>query len=289
MLLRNLYLILPLKEGISIEQDNDYNMSLKDRIFSGEYTGEKLHYRCFPIAFFPDSSKLFQYMEWETYINGKEIISKTNSSSICNIVNKFYDEIVSRATEQVEKKLNEELKPFYENNRKSFEKLITSLISLKDCKIDLNDSKVLTNQETMKEFLLNKCERIFRDFERPYMIIEQTYHDNIAKGLYISIQNTIIELTELLNENGIDIARQLKIELTTDSFRKHKNFINKTAHSEDLEKLIKLEKKLEAENESMFSKPTIIRDFFYCIRKKTFYNFQSALYKYHDLLLNKKL
>lgn len=29
MLLRNLYLILPLKEGISIEQDNDYNISLK--------------------------------------------------------------------------------------------------------------------------------------------------------------------------------------------------------------------------------------------------------------------
>lgn len=288
-LLRNLYLTIPLKEAESYNCSNNDNILLKRRILSGEYTDEVLHYACFQIPFFHDNNKLYQYMKWGTFIDERKIISKTESSSIHNIVNKFCDEIASRAYEQVERKLNEDLKPFYENNRERLEHLITSLTSLKGCKIDLTDPKVLTNRKTMKKFLLDKCIQIFWDFERPYRIIEQTYHDNIAKGLYIAIQNTIIELTELLNEKGEDIARQFKLKLTTDSFRRHKNFIKKTIDSDSLKELINLEKNLASENEKLFSEPTSIKEFFYCIRKNTFYNFQSSLYKYHSQLTNKNL
>lgn len=288
-LLRNLYLTIPLKESDTYNQYNNGDMFLRERLLSGKYTDEVLHYACFPIFFFHDNSKLYQYMKWGTYIYGRKIISKTESSSIHNIVTKFCYEIASRANEQVERKLNEDLKPFYENNRERLEHLITSLTSLKGCEIDLNDTKVLTDQETMKEFLFDKCIQVFWDFERPYRIIEQTYHDNVVKGLYIAIQNTIIELTELLNEKGEDIARQFKLKLTTYSFRRHKNFIKKTIDSDSLKELINLEKNLASENEKLFSEPTSIKDFFYCIRKNSFYNFQSALYKYHGQLTNKNL
>lgn len=291
VLLRNINLVLLKKcdNGTSVMN----KMKLKEKLLSGYFTNEIVDHKEFPIFSFTDNRKLFKYVPWQTYINPEDVVSNNAHQSIGRKIDEYYDMIVSKAYAQVEQELNELLKPFYENNRTKLERLISALTSLTiDRKsIDLN-ALIKYNSSDIQVLLLKKCNQIFWDFELPYSIIEKTYQDNINKGLYISIQNTIIELTDLLNSYGTRIAYEFKRSLSSDSLKKHKGFIkklvtySKSDKKTDLDRLIDFEKKLSVENAALFSEPRSISDFFFCIRKNVFSNFKSALYNYNEQLKN---
>ena len=71
--------------------------------------------------------------------------------------------------------------------------------------------------------------------------------------------------------------------ISSDSFRRHKKFIDKTIKSKDLSCIIDIEKKYFATNRTI-KRLNKINDFFFVIREKTFSKFQSALYKYDEQL-----
>ena len=287
-MIRNISVLIPIKS-----EDESYNVGddftqLSDALICGKYSDKTGNYKSFPLFFFPDEDILFSSIKWKTYVNEKDIISKSKSSGLSSTIKVYTTETRQRAEKQTEEYLIEYLKSYYVETINKFEHLISSIISSKGKNINLDDINVLTDKIIMKEYLFSQCLQMFWNFGMAYMLIEEAYENDICKGLYITIQNTIIEVTDLLNINGENIAMVLKNVLPADSLKKHKSFIKRNSESKKLSAMIEREKRLYSEHGDWFKEPEAIPDYFYCIRKNTFYNLRSALYKYYGLLNSQK-
>lgn len=284
-ILRNLQILIPSSHESDFQQEVITNENLPLEILSGRFNSNgntENKFQSYPVHFFDDENELSTITKWRflTYVNEKEVITNSKSVSLSNVLYRFTEETTLRAGQEIEEKFMEKLKPFWEVNRHYLENLITSIMSLQKCKNFFDDDMSIQNQKELEEFLHNVCEKIFWDFENPYLLIEQAYQEDKLKGLYIPIQNLVIELTEILNNRGSDFANQFKDMLSTDSFRNHKNYIKKIINSNAFYTLKNIEIKFTATHEKQFKKPESVMDYFFFLRKNTFYNFQSSLYKY---------
>ena len=287
-MIRNISVTIPIKSEDESYSVGDDFAQLSDALICGKYSDKPGNYKSLPLFYFSDDDILFSSIKWKTYVNEKDIISTSKASGLLSTINVYTTEIRHRAEEQTEEYLNEYLKNYYVEAIDKLEHLISSIISSKGKNINLDDINFLTDKNIMKEYLFSQCLQMFWNFGMAYMHIEEAYEDDICKGLYITMQNTIIEVTDLLNTNGENIARALKNVLPADRLKKHKSFIKRSSESNKLSSMIALEKRLLTEHIDWFTEPESLTDYFYCIRKKTFYNLRSALYKYYDLLNSQK-
>ena len=280
LLIRNLALPLPVpKENLYL-----YIHSFDNIFFPGTFTDKGIKYVLYNIMAFPDSYKLKDKIRWKTYIDRDAIITRSESRSLLYSVSNYKNELIKRAKEQVEERLHEELREHYKNNALALENLIKNILAPPNVKSHLENINLSQNSEDLKSFLFGKCSSIFLGFDIPYLIIQNTYPDNIIKGLYITLQNAVIELTELLDHDGKNIAQMFKLELDNNRFNEHKRIIKKNLSSKNLNDLIEIEKHFYNNYPDYFSEPQSISDVFHCIRKNTFYNFYNALYKYHNYI-----
>ncbi len=222
-------------------------------------------------------------ISWNTSINYENIFTNKKYVSLGCMLDDYHKNLYNKAKEQVEIELSKRLHPCYESISKQLEHIISEILSLKYFDDNWKNNINSLSSNKFRDFLYRKCEHIFFDFEMPYLLIEKAYCDNITKGLYILIQNTVLELTDLINVNCIEISKQFKTQLTSESFRRHKKFIENTTKSKYLSNIIDLEKKYSSLN-CTTKVPKKINDFFFVVREKTFSNFKSALYRYDEQL-----
>ena len=233
-MIRNISVTIPIKSEDESYSVGDDFAQLSDALICGKYSDKPGNYKSLPLFYFSDDDILFSSIKWKTYVNEKDIISTSKASGLLSTINVYTTEIRHRAEEQTEEYLNEYLKNYYVEAIDKLEHLISSIISSKGKNINLDDINFLTDKNIMKEYLFSQCLQMFWNFGMAYMHIEEAYEDDICKGLYITMQNTIIEVTDLLNTNGENIARALKNVLPADRLKKHKSFIKRSSESNKL-------------------------------------------------------
>ena len=278
-LIRDFRILLPTASA------TDEDVYKKQDIFDILCSGER--YMSYPVFSFKDTVP-FEKVRWFTYLNKYAIQPLLESGGLAHSINSYRAKIRSAAQAQVEKYVSDELKQYYEETRSYLEKLLSSIIEVKLSDIDFYNQRTKGVSGKIHYLLFETCSKIFFDFGYIHMTIEEFYKDDMAKGYYITFQNLVVELTDLISDNIEVLAKNFKSELTTPSFRKHRIFIKKAAESEGLNNLIKFEKDMYAKYPDLFSFPTSISEYFSCIRKNTFYSFQSALYKYYDAFSKQK-
>ena len=219
-MLRNISVTIPMKSEDEPFCVGDDFSQLSHDLTCGKYSDKIGNYERFPLFYFPDEDMLFSSIKWKTYVNEKDIISTSKASGLSYTINAYTNETKHRAEEQTEEYLNEYLKNYYVEAIDKLEHLISSIINNKDNKNKINNINFLTDKDKTKDYLFSQCLQIIWDFEMAYMLIEEAYEDDICKGLYITLQKTIIEVTDLLNVEGKNIAKVLKKRSASRPFKK---------------------------------------------------------------------
>lgn len=257
---------------------------IKSGYFHKEHTMKKLLY--YPAYLFQDRNDLFTKTNYifKTYTKESDITRNAEISSIDKIIDSYNKDLINKIETQLKPRVNDELKPFYEKNRTYLESMINGIANFnKKSRKLLEEYKKTGDDKVVKEILFDRCSQLFWNFEMPYLAIEQAYPDDVNRGMYIVIQNFILDLTEILNSHGEEIAVQNKNNLSAKSFRDHKAYIKRYSDPADnrFDSAFEFES-VFAENHRDYAKePDSIEDFFYCIRTNTYSSFRSALYEYY--------
>lgn len=288
MLLRKISIAIPTTSGIDSTITNDLYLP----IFSGKFSTEQYppSLNSYPVSYFKDDNALYSKVHfiYKTYVCKEDFFKDTKGISISQIQYDYASRLHKKAIKELVAEVKSSLKPFFDTNRTFLETAISDIISFKRIDKLYNDYKQNADPDVLRELLFYKCTQIFWDFEMPYYAIECAYPEQVSLGMYIAIQNYALDLTTILNENGDKIAKNFKSNLSTDSFRKHKNFIKRCLDSANMGKMIEFEEVYANNNRKYVKEPESMHDFFYCIRSETFPSLKSALYKYYDELCKTK-
>lgn len=288
MLLRKISIAIPTTSRIDATITTDLYLP----IFSGKFSTEQYppNLNFYPVSYFKDDNALYSKVHfiYKTYVCKEDYLKNTKGISISQIQNDYSSRLRKKATRELITEVKSSLKSFFDTNRAFLEKAISDIISFKRIDKLYNDYKQTAEPDVIKELLFYKCTQLFWDFEIPYYAIVCTYPERVSLGMYIAIQNYALDLTTILNENGDKIAKHFKSNLSTDSFRKHKNFIKRCPDSANMGKMIEFEEVYAGNNREYVKEPESMHDFFYCIRSDTYSSLKSALYKYYDELCKAK-
>ena len=240
----------------------------------------------YPASVFHDRNDLFTKTHYifKTYTEEADVIKNAKKSSIGRIIDSYSKDLVNKIETQLKPVVNTELKPFYENNRAYLESMINGIALFnKKAKILLEEYKNTGDEKVVKGILFDRCSQLFWNFEMPYLAIEQAYHDDVSRGMYIIIQNFILDLTEILISHGEEIAEQFKNNLSAKSFRNHKTYIQRYSDPVDkrFDSAFEFESVFAEKHKEYAKEPESIEEFFHCIRIGTYSSFRSALYEYY--------
>ncbi|MBO5319376.1 MAG: hypothetical protein J6B01_06160 [Ruminococcus sp.] len=240
----------------------------------------------YPAYVFQDRNDLFvkTHYIFKTYTEEADIIKDTKKSSIGRTIAGYSKDLVNKIETQLKLVVNAELKPFYENNRTYLESMINGIANFnKKAKDLLEEYKNTGDDKVVKGILFDRCSQLFWNFEMPYLAIEQAYHDDVNRGMYIIIQNFILDLTEILISHGEEIAEQFKNNLSAKSYKEHKAYIKRYTDpvKKHFDMAIEFESVFAKNHQEYAKEPEAIEDFFHCIRTGTYSSFRSALYEYY--------
>lgn len=284
--LRQIELVIPdtiNKEGYE-SIDNLHKL-----ILSGKFSSKQRHlqtYKYYPSCFFSDIkvfNNRFSFI-FNTRISEDAIIRETKSFGLNSKINNYLSALYNKGHNQIESRIISELKPLYENNRTYLERIIKDLVfySSQNKKL-LEEYKKTGDEKVVKGILFDRCSQLFWNFEMPYLAIEQAYHDDVSRGMYIIIQNFILDLTEILISHGEEIAEQFKNNLSAKSFRNHKTYIQRYSDPVDkrFDSAFEFESVFAEKHKEYAKEPESIEEFFHCMRIGTYSSFRSALYEYY--------
>ncbi len=239
----------------------------------------------YPASLFQDRNDLHikTHYIFKTYTEEADVIKNAKKSSIGRIVDSYSKDLITKIETQLKPVVNAELKPFYENNRAYLESMINGIAFFnKKAKNLLEEYKNTGDEKISKEILFDRCTQLFWNFEMPYLSIEQAYPDDVNRGMYIILQNFILDLTEILNSHGEEIAVQFKNNLSAKSYRAHKAYIQRYTNPSDnrFDSAFEFESVFAEKHKEYAKEPESIEDFFRYIRTDTYSSFRSALNKY---------
>lgn len=263
--------------------------NIYDIISSGVFSCKKQSlqtYKHILASFFTDEKEFDSktHFLFQTYVDEADIIKDTKGHSRKRILYDYVNSLRNKAKNQLEQRINIEIKPLYENNRTYLERMIRGIVIFNAQDKKLLDKYMNTgDKEVAYKILFDKCYQLFWNFNLSYLYIEQAYHGNVDLGMYLLLQDFILELTEILNSHGEEIAKQFKKNLSDDSFKAHKKSIQKyyDPASDRFKKAIEFESAFSKNHQERIREPKTVEDLFKCIRTGTYSSFQSALYKYY--------
>lgn len=288
--LRGIQIVIPgksdkTKKYPSVKQSNTVPILILSGYFNNNDDTTK-EPQCYPANFFQDSNDLFinTHYVFTTYTAEADIIKNIKWNSLGRIVENYQYELLKKAEEQLKPKTITALRPLYENNRTYLEHMINVIVLFNKKNKDLlEEYKKTGDDEIAKQILYDKSYQAFWNYEMPYLAIEQAYPGDISRGMYIILQNFILDLTDILNAHGEEIATQFKNNLSNKSFNKHMERILQYSDpvGERFDSAFEFESVFAEKHKDYTKEPESIEDFFHCIRTGTYLSFRSALYDYY--------
>lgn len=288
--LRNIQIVIPsnsdrTNKNPSVKQPQEIPSLILSGYFNNkEDTLKKSHY--YPANIFQDRNELFSKTHYifKTYTAEADIIKNAKKCSIGRKIAVYSNDLITKIEMQIKPVINAELKPFYENNKTYLDRMISGIVSFnKKNKRMLEEYKKTGDDNVVKEILFDRCNQLFWNFKLPYLAIEQAYHDDVSRGMYIVLQNYILDLTEILNSHGQEIAVQFKNSLSDKNFKEHTKKILQYSDPvrNSFDSAIEFETVFAEKHKEYAKEPESIEEFFHCIRAGTYSSFRSALYEYY--------